>query len=275
MTPSIDTSPSPPPQRGPRRALLLGVRDLIVVPAYNEQETLQRTVADLQVLPEGFEVLVVNDGSRDRTGEEARRVAQASRIPVHVAELPMNGGIGVAVQTGYLFAATQGGYRYVIQFDADGQHDAASIPALVRECEAKGLDLCVGSRFLTAAWAPAEGGQPDGYRSTAARRLGIRFFAWLIGRLSGVRVTDPTSGLRCAGPRAWQRFARYYPEDYPEPESLFWCARNQFRIGEVPVRMRPRRGGASSIGLVQGVYYVIKVSLAILLDRLRIKEHSA
>jgi glycosyltransferase involved in cell wall biosynthesis len=274
MTLRLDTSPQPPTPCGPCRPPLPAVRDLIVVPAYNEQDTLERTVADLQVLPEGFEVLLVNDGSRDRTGEAARRAAQASRLPIHVAELPLNGGIGVAVQTGYLFAATRGGYRYVIQFDADGQHDAAAIPALVAECEAKDLDLCVGSRFLAGAQATAEGGQPGGFRSTAARRLGIRFFAWLISGLSGVRVTDPTSGLRCAGPRAWQRFARSYPEDYPEPESLFWCARNRLRIGEVPVRMRPRQGGASSIGLLQGAYYVLKVSLAILLDRLRIKEHS-
>jgi glycosyltransferase involved in cell wall biosynthesis len=239
------------------------VRNLIVVPAYNEEAALADTLADLQQLPAGYEVLIVNDGSRDETGRLARKLAASSRLPVHVVELVLNCGIGVAVQTGYLFAAQDGGYRYVIQLDADGQHEAADLPRLVAECAAKELDLCVGSRFLATA---------DGFRSTAPRRLGIRFFAALIGLLSGVRVTDPTSGLRCAGPRAWKRFAHHYPEDYPEPESLFWCTRNGLRVGEVAVRMRERRGGVSSIGPLRAAYYAIKVSVAILLDWLRIKE---
>jgi hypothetical protein len=176
----------------------------------------------------------------------------------------MNCGIGLAVQTGYLFAARRGTYRYVIQFDADGQHDAAYLESMVKECEAKNLDLCVGSRFL----------QPEagGFQSSPARRLGIRFFCRLIRLLSGVRVTDPTSGFRCAGPRVWARFATQYPEDYPEPESLFWCARNKLRIGEIPVRMHPRQGGVSSIRHSRALYYMVKVSLAILLDRFRSKE---
>ena len=101
------------------------------------------------------------------------------------------------------------------------------------------------------------------------RRLGIRFFAWLIRMLGGQRVTDPTSGLRLAGPRAWSRFARHYPEDYPEPETLYWCVRSGLKVGEVPVRMHARQGGVSSIRLRQSVYYMLKVTIAILLDRLR------
>lgn len=242
------------------------MRNLIVVPAYNEEAALAETLSELQPLPDDYEVLIVNDGSRDETGPLARKLAASSRHPVHVVELVLNCGIGVAVQTGYLFAAQDGGYRYVIQLDADGQHEAADLPRLVAECEARQLDLCIGSRFLSPG--------AEGFRSTPLRRLGIRFFAGLIGLLSGVRVTDPTSGLRCAGPRAWKRFAHHYPEDYPEPESLFWCARNGLRVGEVSVRMRPRRGGSSSIGPLRALYYAIKVSVAILLDWLRIKEYS-
>ena len=134
------------------------------------------------------------------------------------------------------------------------------------ECEAKNLDLCVGSRFLAMD-------QPN-FRSTFVRRLGIRFFARLIGLLSGVRVTDPTSGFRCAGPRAWKSFARRYPEDYPEPEALFWCARNRLRVGEIPVTMHERQGGITSIRYMRTIYYMLKVSLAILVDRLRAKEHT-
>jgi glycosyltransferase involved in cell wall biosynthesis len=239
--------------------------NLIVLPAFNEQEALPKTFAALdRHLPPHFELLVVNDGSTDRTGEVAERLASAFRLPVHVAHLPVNSGIGVAVQTGYRFAAERGGYRYVIQFDADGQHDPESLLPLVEKCERESLDLCVGSRFLAASG--------NGFRSTFTRRIGIRFFSGLIGLLSGVRVTDPTSGLRCAGPRAWSRFADHYPEDYPEPESLFWCARNGLRIGELPVTMAERQGGTSSIHRFRSAYYVLKVTMSIVFDRIRKKE---
>jgi glycosyltransferase involved in cell wall biosynthesis len=240
------------------------VKNLLVIPAFDEEEALPQTLARLEGLPEGFEVLVVNDGSGDRTGEVARRAALGHRLPVHVVALPANSGIGAAVQTGYLFGARRGGYRYIIQFDADGQHDAAYVAALVRECEARRLDLCIGSRFLDG------GGR--GFRSSFTRRLGIRFFCGLIGLLAGARVTDPTSGFRCAGPRAWRGFAERYPDDYPEPEALFWCLRHRLRVGEVPVRMHERQGGVSSIRYFKTIYYMLKVSLAILLDRVRGKE---
>jgi len=240
------------------------MRHLIVIPAYNEEEALPQTVARLQRLRAGFEILVVNDGSKDRTKEVANALATASRLPLHVAHLPVNCGIGVAVQTGYRFALIDGGYRYVIQFDADGQHDADYLAALVERAERDELDLCVGSRFIRD-FGP-------GSRSTFSRRIGIRFFAWLIGVMSGAKVTDPTSGFRCLGPRAWRRFADSYPEDYPEPESLFWCARNGLKVGELPVRMFERQGGVSSIRKLKAAYYMVKVSLAILFDRLRGSE---
>ncbi len=242
------------------------MKNLIVLPAFNEEQALPRTVAGLQTLPDNYEVLIVNDGSGDSTGSVAERLAVESRLPLHVLHLPMNSGIGVAVQSGYVFANRRGTYQYVIQCDADGQHDANFIPALVEACERGQLDLCVGSRFLE--------GLEDNFRSTPLRRIGIRFFAWLISLLSGIKVTDPTSGFRCAGPRAWRRFAQFYPEDYPEPESLFWCARNRLRIGEIPVRMRERQGGVSSIRYLRTGYYMLKVTIAILLDRLRMKEGS-
>ena len=240
------------------------MRNLIVIPAYNEEEALPQTVARLQRLPAGFEVLVVNDGSKDRTKDIANALVHTSRLPLHVAHLPVNCGIGVAVQTGYRFAAADGGYSYVIQFDADGQHDADYLPALVERADREGLDLCVGSRFIRD-FGP-------GSRSTFSRRIGIRFFAWLIGLMSGARVTDPTSGFRCLGPRAWRRFADSYPEDYPEPESLFWCARNGLKVGELPVRMFERQGGVSSIRKLKAAYYMVKVSLAIVFDRIRGSE---
>lgn len=239
-------------------------KTLLVLPAYNEEEALPKTIASLQKLPTGFEILIVNDGSRDRTRLVAEELAQSSKIPCYALTLPVNSGIGVAVQTGYRYAATRNDYRYVIQFDSDGQHPAEALPALVDCCEREGLDLCVGSRFMDAA--------KGGFQSTVVRRLGIRFFCWWIRVLSGIRVTDPTSGLRCAGPNAWRRFAEYYPEDYPEPESLFWCARNKLRIAEVPVAMLERQGGVSSIRASRAFYYAVKVAMAILFDRLRKTE---
>ena len=240
------------------------MRHLIVIPAFNEEEALPQTVARLQSLPDGFEILIVNDGSKDRTKDVANALVATSRLPLHVAHLPVNCGIGVAVQTGYRFAVADAGYCYVIQFDADGQHDADYLTALVEQAERDGLDLCVGSRFITD-FGP-------GSRSTFSRRIGIRFFAWLIGVMSGARVTDPTSGFRCLGPRAWRRFADSYPEDFPEPESLFWCARNGLKVGELPVRMFERQGGVSSIRKLKAAYYMVKVSLAILFDRIRGSE---
>jgi len=239
------------------------MRCLIVIPAFNEEEALPKTLASLERLPDYFEILVVNDGSRDRTRDVAESIARTSKLTIHVASLPINSGIGIAVQTGYVLAATTGAYQYVIQFDADGQHDAEALTRLVEECEQKQLDLCIGSRFIDRV----------GFQSSFQRRIGIRFFAWLIWLLSGVSVTDPTSGLRCAGPQVWTRFARHYPEDFPEPESLFWCARNRLRIGEIPVIMHERQGGVSSLQHHwKPIYYMIKVTMAICLDRLRRTE---
>ena len=240
------------------------MKHLVVLPAFNEEHALPVTVSQLQKLPGEFELLIVNDGSTDRTGEVAARLGRDSKLAVHLVTLPVNSGIGAAVQTGYRFAAQRGIYTYVIQFDADGQHEADSVLRLVRHCESNALDLCVGSRFLD----PRNGG----FRSTFTRRVGIRFFSRLISLLSATRITDPTSGFRCAGPKAWKSFARRYPDDYPEPESLFWCIRNKLNVGEIPVRMNVRQGGVTSIRFRQSVYYMLKVTLAILIENVRTRE---
>ena len=241
------------------------MKNLIIIPAYKEEEALPKTLSSLEPLAEKFDVVVVNDGSPDGTGRVAELIAAQSRLKIHVIHLPVNGGIGVAMQTGYLFCAKRNCYKYAIQFDADGQHDAGCLQKLVDECEQSGLDICIGSRFLQK--------EEGNFQSTFLRRVGIRFFCRLISLLSGIKVTDPTSGFRCAGVRAWSHFAQRYPDDYPEPESLFWCARNRLRIGEIPVRMHERQGGVSSIRSMRTVYYMLKVSLAIMVDRMRRKEH--
>jgi glycosyltransferase involved in cell wall biosynthesis len=232
---------------------------LIIVPAYNEAAAITDTLASLAPLHEAADVVVVNDGSRDATG--ARVTACAAAHPwVTQVILPFNAGIGSAMQAGFAYAVRHG-YDYAVQFDADGQHQADQVPALVAKAREQQLDLCVGSRFLDLNAAT--------FRSTWARRQGIRFFSRLISLLVREPVTDPTSGFRVYGRRALEVFARTYPDDYPEPEALFWCFRNKLRVAEVPVVMQERQGGQSSIRRLRTLYYMVKVTMAILIDRLR------
>lgn len=237
---------------------------LIVIPAYNEEHALTSTIEKLTDLPSSFDVVVINDGSTDKTSAIAHQLASSWNGRLHVIDLVLNGGIRVAVQTGYRFAASRGIYTCVVQHDADGQHEAGDIAALVEHCCANDFDLCIGSRFLAS--------QHDGFRSTRMRRLGITFLSKLIGVLAGQTASDPTSGFRCAGPRAWKLFAEHYPDDYPEPESLYYLLRNGLRVGEIPVRMHARQGGTSSINATRAVYYMAKVTLAICVDLIRSKE---
>jgi len=242
------------------------MKNLIVIPAYNEEESLSKTVASLQRLPKNYDIVIINDGSSDRTKEIAQRLISESRLKLQVINLPIHGGIGVAMQAGYLFAVRTEYSHYLIQFDADGQHDADYVEPLVKACKERDLDLCIGSRFLLD--------QEGNFRSTLRRRIGIRFYCFLIRLLSGLEVTDPTSGFRCLSPRVWKHFSEHYPDDYPEPVSLFWCARNKLKIGEVAVRMYEREAGISSIRYFKVFDYMFRVSLAILVDRLRMKEMS-
>ncbi|MCK5804391.1 MAG: glycosyltransferase family 2 protein [Lentisphaeria bacterium] len=236
-------------------------RVLVIVPAYNEEAALEATVSSVMDFPL-FDVLIVDDGSRDGTKALALDLSRA--MPrVRCVSLPINSGIGTAVQTGFIYARHHG-YAYAAQFDGDGQHDANSLHDLASHAIAEKLDLCVGSRFLDLS--------TENFRSTPLRRLGISFFAWLISVLTGKRVSDPTSGLRIYGHRAIEMFACHYPDDYPEPEALFWCVRNGLRVEEKPAIMHARAGGQSSIRHLKTAYYMIKVTAAICFDRLRARE---
>jgi glycosyltransferase involved in cell wall biosynthesis len=228
-------------------------RHLAIVPAYNEAAAITATIADIRAHSD-FDVLVVDDGSTDDTAERASKAGAA------VVRHPFNLGIGGAVQSGYQFALERD-YDVAVQVDGDGQHDARDIPVLLERLSRNPrLGLVTGSRFI---------GDEGGYRSSAPRRLGIRLFGGLLSAVVGRKVTDPTSGFRMVGRRGIELFAREYPHDYPEVEAVLLLHFHRLEGEEVPVRMRPRTTGVSSINASRSAYYMVKVCLAILVGLLR------
>jgi glycosyltransferase involved in cell wall biosynthesis len=197
---------------------------------------------------------VIDDGSSDRTA----RVAAAKGAVV--LRLPYNLGIGGSVQTGFRFAY-ENGYDIAVRVDGDGQHDPSQLGLILAPVLHGDADVVVGSRFA------AEGS--DGYRSSRSRRIGIRILAWVVSRIVGQRVTDPTSGFQALNRRGIALFARDYPHDYPEVEATVMVHRNRLRLEEVPVAMRERGGGQSSITTLRSIYYMIKVLLALFVGLFR------
>ncbi|MEI8175714.1 MAG: glycosyltransferase family 2 protein [Candidatus Omnitrophota bacterium] len=230
-----------------------GAKIIAIIPAYNEEKNIGNVIADLRRHAPAVDILVVNDASRDLTAQEALRCGAS------VVSLPYNLGIGGAVQTGFMYARERG-YDIAVQFDGDGQHDAQHLAAIIEPVVSGRLDMCVGSRFLSV-----EGE----FKSSFLRRVGIRFFSALIGALTGQTMTDPTSGFRAFGRRAIELFAREYPVDFPEPESIVIAKHQGARLGEAAVIMHPRLAGSSSIRYLRSGYYMVKVTLAIILCRMK------
>jgi hypothetical protein len=227
------------------------MRGLAIVPAFNEAASVAAVVADLrQSVPE-FDVLVIDDGSTDGTAEAVPPEAA-------VISLPFNLGIGGAMQTGYRYAAAHG-YDVAVQVDGDGQHPAREVPRLLQHLIDEEADLVIGSRFL----------EPGSYRQSASRAAGAGMLRAILRCLTGRTFTDCTSGFRAANRQVIDAFSRFYPDDYPEPEVVLLLHRAGYRVIETPVEMSQRSRGRSSIGLVRGVYYVVKVTLSLLLDTMR------
>lgn len=224
--------------------MLVDPRVLVIVPAYNEETNIEATVR--AVVDAGYDYVVINDGSHDSTLD----ICKSNDI--NVLDLPQNLGIGGAVQAGHKYAKRYG-YDVDVQVDGDGQHDPKYIAMLVDEIS-NGADLVIGSRFLTSL---------DGFKSTRLRRIGIKWLSFWLRLFTGQIITDPTSGFRASGPRAISLFCENYPDDYPEPESIATSLKAGLTVGEVPVKMRERQGGVSSIGGISSIYYMVKVSLAI------------
>jgi glycosyltransferase involved in cell wall biosynthesis len=236
----------------PHGAQLANLKRIAIVPALNEEATVGRVIDEIRAFDPGFDIVVVDDGSVDRTaGIAADRDA-------HVLRLPFNLGIGGAVQTGYRFAFEHG-YDVAVQVDGDGQHDAAQLSTILAPVLAGEADLAVGSRFTGSG----------AYRSSFTRRIGIQIFARIVSGIVRQKVTDTTSGFRAVNRKGIALFAADYPHDYPEVEATVMCVRHKLRLTEVPVEMRERGGGASSITAVRSIYYMTKVLLALFVGLFR------
>jgi len=227
------------------------MRVLVIIPAFNEQDSIESVITELREAQPDFDYVVINDCSTDNT----KRILEDGRYS-HV-NLPVNLGIGGGVQTGYRYAAERG-YDIAVQMDGDGQHDPKCLTDICRPVMDGDLDMCVGSRFLTN----------DGFQTSAMRRLGINFLSFLIRLFGGVRIRDATSGFRACGKELIRFFSQQYAQDYPEPEAIISAVTAGFRVGEVQVSMRERKGGVSSISPLRSIYYMIKVSLSVILCRL-------
>ena len=222
------------------------MKKLVMIPAYNEQGSVEKTVRDILNYAPDFDYVVINDCSTDKTLEVCRKNG------FHVVSLPVNLGIGGGVQTGYLYAF-QNDYDIAVQFDGDGQHNARYLNEMADRLVRDNLDMVIGSRYI----------RKEGFQSSGLRRVGIRYFTALIRLVTGKKITDPTSGMRMAGRDVIEMYARNYPKDYPEPESVVAILKAGKKVDEIPVQMNAREEGVSSISPKKSVYYMIKMSLAI------------
>jgi glycosyltransferase involved in cell wall biosynthesis len=228
-------------------------RVIAVVPAYNEERAIGAIVDEIRAFDASFDVVVIDDGSTDATATVAAEHGAA------VVTLPFNLGIGGAVQTGFKYALEHD-YELAVRLDGDGQHDPAELPKLLAPVERGEADIVTGSRFADGARA---------YRPPFSRRIGITWFAMLVSLLTRQRVTDTTSGFQALNRKGIALFAGDYPNDYPEVEATVLVFKHRLRLAEVPVQMREREHGESSITFLRSVYYMLKVTLALLVAMVR------
>ena len=228
------------------------MKKLVIIPAFNEEGNLEKTVKDIKDNAPDFDYVIINDCSTDKTLEMCRRHGFS------YLNLPVNLGIGGAVQTGYRYAYYHG-YDIAVQFDGDGQHSASHLEDMVTTLIDTESDMVIGSRFI----------EKEGFQSSGLRRIGIKYFTGLIKLLTGKKITDPTSGMRMVNKKLLEKFTDEYPKDYPEPESVVTILSEKYKVTEIPVVMNEREEGVSSISLKNSVYYLIKVSFAILIARMK------
>ena len=227
------------------------MKTLIIIPAYNEEESILKVIRDVKENGGNVDYIVINDCSTDST----KSLLEKNGIE-HI-DLPINLGIGGCVQTGYKYALANG-YDIAVQLDGDGQHDASYIQRLIEPIENGQADFVVGSRFIDG----------NGFQSSRTRRIGINIISRQIKLLSGLKIRDVTSGMRACSRQLIEVFTRDYADDYPEPGSLLTVGLKKAKVVEVPVKMRERQGGISSISPLNSVYYMVKVCISLVLLKL-------
>lgn len=220
----------------------------IIIPSYNEEGNIQNVINSINISDATVDIIVINDGSLDKTSMIAKNAG------AYVIDLPNNLGIGGAVQTGYLYCYNND-YDVAIQIDGDGQHSGEYINELILSLEESNADIVIGSRFIDKGT----------FKSNLSRKIGIKFFSKLVSLITSSKINDTTSGLRCINRKAIELFSKYYPSDYPEVETIVYAHKRGLSIKEIPVIMRQRMHGKSSISLLNGLYYMIKVTIGLLL----------
>src|SRR2546426_8080590 len=221
---------------------------LVIIPAYNEQGSLEAVVKEIRAIDPNLDILIVNDASKDGT------CSLAGKLGVKLANLPVNLGIGGAVQTGFKIAQRLG-YDIVVQIDGDGQHDPTFIKQVVAPVASGEADISIGSRYLHI----------ENTKPVFLRNLGIKFFSWLASRLISQGISDCSSGFRALNRRAYEFFAEHYPVDFPNAEALVVASRAGLKIVETPVKFRERNSGSSSLHLWRMLYYPFKETFSILM----------
>ena len=227
------------------------VKVLIIIPAFNEEENIEKVVTNIQKTFPEYDYLIVNDGSMDLTGEICEQKGYS------LLNLPINLGIGGAVQAGYLYAK-KSHYDIAIQIDGDGQHNIIYAEEMVKLLSDGQADVVIGSRFL----------EKEGFQSSGARRMGIKVLSFLIKVCTGSKIYDVTSGFRAVNRTYINIYCQDYSNDYPEPEAIVTAGMYGAIIKEIPVVMNERQGGESSIKFWNSIYYMIKVTLAIIIRRI-------
>ncbi|MDY2861307.1 MAG: glycosyltransferase family 2 protein [Oscillospiraceae bacterium] len=228
---------------------------LVIIPCYNEQESIERVIENLKANAPFADYLIVNDCSTDKT----LRILQANGM--NYINNPVNLGIGGGVQAGYLYAR-ENGYDVAVQMDGDGQHDPKYLEKVCAPVIDGTYDMCIGSRFI----------EKEGFQSSFMRRLGINIISFMIKLFTGKKIYDVTSGYRACNKELINFFADNYADDYPEPEAIITSVLSGFKVGEVPVVMVERQGGTSSIRSLKSAYYMIKVCLALVVDRIKVRK---
>ena len=227
---------------------------LLIIPAYNEEENIEKVVNNLKLNHPEYDYIIINDCSTDTTAQICKKNGY------NYLDMCCNLGIGGGVQSGYMYAY-QNGYDYAVQIDGDGQHDPKYIAQMIDVLTTENADMAVGSRFITK----------EGFQSSGMRRLGIGFLSALIRMVCGARVKDVTSGFRVVNRKYIEFFSKEYADDYPEPEAIVAVTLSGGKVVEAPVVMYEREGGVSSISPFKSIYYMIKVSLAILFYKITYK----